>query len=427
MNKTTLLVIKDTSNKIRFHKFILEGSVFTREWGLIGGVIQGTTNAYGFTNEGKANELSPEETALLDYERVLSRKIKEGYVITEDLENLPDLDRRDSINLNNIPIQTCCSKPKAKIAKSTLQKLIQNKKAKFFIKYNGLCHYILNDLNGDIKIFTRRWNNHTAKYPALVQEIKNFNLPKGTLLIAELVIDPNLKLPHMQAFKLMSSISKSDTLKGECKPDLIKTMARQKLHRVRAVIFGILYYDNQEIWNTPYSNMFKLMQQNFPYIMEDKEIFIPKELPIPSAEQAFNMVKKHKSIIEGFVVWDMTQTMRITMNGKPDRCAAYKVKAKGEKDVIADGWIEGSGNLQGKIGSLCICQYDDQGNRVDLGTVGGLKPKEGECDIDRWTFPCVIEVEYDQIFPDTGKFQFGHFNKIHEDKLPSDVEIFSLA
>ena len=59
-----------------------------------------------------------------------------------------------------------------------------------------------------------------------------------------------------------------------------------------------------------------------------------------------------------------------------------------------------------------------------MGTVGGLK--KDQRNPDNWTFPCVIEVEYDQIFPDTGKFQFGHFMKIHEDKVLEDVEAFSL-
>jgi hypothetical protein len=63
---------------------------------------------------------------------------------------------------------------------------------------------------------------------------------------------------------------------------------------------------------------------------------------------------------------------------------------------------------------------------VELGTVGGLKPTEGETVLSYWKFPCVIEVGYANIFPETGKFQHGHFNKIHEDKTIKEVEIFDL-
>jgi ATP-dependent DNA ligase len=154
----------------------------------------------------------------------------------------------------------------------------------------------------------------------------------------------------------------------------------------------------------------------------DQAVFVPTEVPITSAAQAFEIVKKNKHKIEGLIVWDIDQSMKLTLNGKPDRCACYKIKAKGEKDVIAAGWEEGTGKLQGKIGSLKIGQYSPTGEWIDLGTVAGLKHTQGECDPANWTFPCVIEVEYDQIFPDTGKFQFGHFVKVHEDKLISDVD-----
>ena len=426
MSTETYLVKKNSEGRIQYQKFILDGSVLSREWGLIGGAIQKTSNAYGFTNEGRTDELTPEQTAQADCIRIIEKKIKEGCVVVPDLDNIPDLNQNEIIYLNNIPTAFCCSKPTQTITEEVLEKLIQSGNAKFFIKYNGLCHYILIDLQGRVSLFTRRWDDHTAKYPEIVKAVENLSYPRGTLLISEFCIDPSLKLPHMRAFSLMSSISKADTLAGKCKEKLPKTMALQQKHRVKAAIFGLLYYENEPVWQRPFGTLLKRLQRDIPELVEDKTVFIPKELPIKSAAQAIKIVKENKTVIEGFVVWDITQAMRVTMNGKPDRAASWKIKAKGEKDVIADGWLEGSGDLQGKIGSLCICQYDAQGNRVDLGSVGGLKPTEGECEIDYWTFPCVIEVEYDQIFPDTGKFQFGHFTKRHEDKLVSDVEIFTL-
>lgn len=83
-------------------------------------------------------------------------------------------------------------------------------------------------------------------------------------------------------------------------------------------------------------------------------------------------------------------------------------KSRGDVDVIADGYIEGKGKLQGRIGALKICQYDSNNNRVDLGSVGGLSDKDK--DPDSWKFPCVVEIKHDQRFPDTGKFQFPRFS-----------------
>ena len=156
---------------------------------------------------------------------------------------------------------------------------------------------------------------------------------------------------------------------------------------------------------------------------EGKAVFVPREIPIASGKEAMQLVRTNKEQIEGLVLMDLSQSIEVTMNGKPNRCASWKIKSRGDADVIADGYVEGRGKHQGRIGALKICQFDTEGRRVDLGTVGGLT------DIDRdpnsWSFPCVIEIKYDQRFPDTGKFQFGQFSKRHEDKLPNDVEKFN--
>jgi len=385
-----------------------------------------SSNTYQTINAGKSNEQNPEQAAQADYDRIINKKLNEGYVRTDSLESLPDLHPTRNIDLNNIPVQFCCSKPHTSISTKALDKLIQSGNAQFYIKYNGLCHYILVDLQNQIKIYTRRWHDHTVKHPEIVQDVKDLNLYPGTLLIAELVIDPNLKLPHMKAFSIMSSISKSDTIAGKCAKDQTKTKKLLKQYRVRAAVFGILYDDNKPVWRKSYGLIRDEMESRLFLAHENQTIFIPTEVPIKSAAQAIEIVKKNKTKIEGLIVWDLGQAMTITMNGKPDRSACYKIKAKGEKDVIAVGYEEGRGKLQGKIGSLKIGQYGPQGEWIDLGTVGGLKPKKGECDPANWSFPCVIEVEYDQIFPDTGRFQFGHFTKPHEDKVPEDVDILVL-
>jgi ATP-dependent DNA ligase len=117
----------------------------------------------------------------------------------------------------------------------------------------------------------------------------------------------------------------------------------------------------------------------------------------------------------------MEENAEITYNGKPSRRACYKLKATREDDVVAYGWEEGSGAKQGKVGSLLIGKYNSEGKIVPLGKVGsGLKIKQGECEIDYWEFPCVIEIEYEQRFP-TGSYQFPRFSKKHGEKVPSEV------
>lgn len=426
MNATTILVKKNARGKIQFLKLMLRNTFVYREWGVINGKIQKTQNEYGFINEGKANQMAPADTARADYERLVARKIKEGMVQVSDLENLPDLDDIPEIDLSNIPTALCCSKPIKKISKAALDRLIESGNSKFFIKYNGLCHYIVVQSNSDIRIYTRRWEDHTVKYPDVVRDVREQNVPLGTMLICELCIDPGLAISHMQAFSLMSAISKTDTLKGVCAEDQTATLKLQKAHRVRAVLFGVLYWGNELFWQKPYQDIVQLLKEKFPSIVENKSVFFPSEVPITSASHALDAVYKLRDKIEGLIVWDVTQSMKMTMNGKPDRVASWKIKGgPDEMDVIAYDWVEGTGRNTGKIGSLRIGRYDSQKNFVDMGTVGSLPAAKK--DPNEWSFPVVITAEYDNIFPDTGKLQFGHFLKIHEDKTPDDVELFSFC
>jgi len=425
MEKETFLVIPALKGKVQYHKFELSGAFVSSEWGLIGGKPQTTSDPHGFTNEGKANQLTPEETAEASFNRKIRNKIKEGYIMVASLEDLPDLAQVQEIDLGNIPVALCCSKPKQKISIGAMDKLIKSGNAQFFIKYNGLCHYILIDPEGNIKVFTRRWLDHTSKYPDLVADIKSLDLPWGTLLITEFVIDPLLQIPHMVAYSKMASIHKTNTKDGICDADQTASLELQKAHRVKAVVYAILYSAGEKVWDQPYQVQLNTLNLAFPSVGEDRSFFVPKEVPIATGAQALDIALKHKKKIEGFIVWDVTQAMTMTLNGKPDRVAAWKVKSKSEMDVIAFGGVEGSGKNQCKYSSLKIGQYNTQGEQVDLGTVSGLK--EYDMEPGNWDFPCVIEIEYDQRFPDTGKFQFGHFTKQHAEKLPEEVGLFSTA
>jgi len=418
----TILVQKNSHGRIKFIILEKEHNTLNREWGIIGGKTQKTSNTYDYINKGKANELNPLEVATADYDRIIKRKTKEGYIKTNSLYDLPDIDKNSQMDLDNIPTQFCCSKPTSKISDKALNKLIAAENAKFQIKYNGLCHYILIDTKGDVKIYTRRMDDHTVKYPAIVESVKGGHYPPGTIFITEFVIDPQLDYPHMEAFRLMSQISKANISKSVPKKDLSKNFAYQAANRVRACVFGILYWNGQLIADRPYHDIFKTIKFQIPNINQNHELFFPEEITFFCAAKAREFVRKNKSIIEGLVVWDITKSMEITMNGKTKRRAAWKIKVAAEIDVIAFGYNEGSGPLQGKIGSLQIGKLKTDGSIFSMGDVGsGLKPKNGDCELENWQFPCVVEVEYDQIFP-TGKLQFPRFIKKHEDKLPEDIK-----
>lgn len=421
--KQTILIKRRQDGKPQFLQLVLEGATLTREYGIVGGGVNITSHTYEGLNIGKSNEKSPDIVAKEDYLRLIDMKTKEGYKVTRSLNDLAVLEESESFDLDNIPESFCISKPHKSISISAVDKLLKTGNGKFFVKYNGIGHFILIRMNGEISIYTRRWCDHTIKYPEIVAVIKEQQYPKGTLIYSEFCIDPLLKIPHMTAFLLMSQISKADVTDGVCKDEVPKSLELQKQYRVRAALLYIIYADNVPVYSFPIQNHFNSLSQKSTGILDKKAVFVPREVPINSGAEAMQLVKANKEQIEGLVLMDFTQSIEVTMNGKPNRCASWKIKPSGDADVIADGYVEGRGKHQGRIGALKICQYDIENRRVDLGTVGGLA--DSDRDPNSWNFPCVIEVKYDQRFPDTGKFQFGRFSKRHEDKLPKDVEKFN--
>lgn len=423
MTKQTILIKKRQDGKPQFLQLDLKGSVLKREYGIVGGAVHGTSHKYEGVNIGKSNEKSPEVVAEEDYHRLIKTKTQEGYEITENLENTSVLDQSTFFTLDSIPESFCISKPKQTISISKIDQVLETGKGKFFVKYNGIGHYILIKPTGEIVIYTRRWCDHTKKYPEIVTAVAQQGWPNGTLIYSEFCIDPTLKIPHMTAFLLMSQINKADVANGICKEEVPKSLALQEKHRVRAAMLYVLYCDNRPAYEYPLNVNLNSLSVKASHLSKGEAVFVPREVPINSGRAAMQLVKENKDTIEGLVLLDLSSSIEVTFNGKPNRCASWKVKSRGDTDVITDGYIEGKGKHQGRIGSLKICQYDTENNRIDLGSVGGLS------DIDRdptsWEFPCVIEVKYDQRFPDTGKFQFGRFSKRHEDKLPEDVEFFN--
>jgi ATP-dependent DNA ligase len=413
-----ILVQENSSGRVKYIILTQNEDVVDRVWGLIDGKFQETSNTYDYINEGKANQLNPEQAAVSDYNRIIQTKTKEGYIITDSLDNLPDLDD-NQMNFDSLPVEFCCSKPNTKIEDKKLNVLIKNDKVKIDRKYNGLCHFVSINSIGNVKIYTRRIDDHTAKYPDLVKSIKKQNFPPNTLLIGELVVDPILNIPHLEGFKLISQISKSNTVKGKLKDDLTKSFDYQKKHKVRYAIFNILFYDDVPVWQKSYGYIVEKYISKFPTVHDNDVIFQPETLNFDSAIETRKRAKEIIDLTEGFVAWDLDQSVEVTFNGKPKRRACYKIKASRDDDVIAYSWKEGAGDHQGQIGSLLIGKFDEDGDFIDLGRVGsGLEDKE--CDPDNWEFPCVIEIKYDNRFP-TGKYQFPRFTKVHEDKFPEDI------
>jgi len=401
-----------STGRTKFIELTLEPPTLHREWGLVGGKTQKTSHTYDYVNKGKSNELTPEEASIERFDRLVAKKQKEGYRTPDQVS---ESEQVKGLDFTYLPTEFCCSKPIQKLAPAKIDK----GRCKFFMKYNGLCHYILIDKDCEVRIYTRRMDDHTAKYPDIVEDVKKKNFPAGTVLISELTVPVCLEskqyLTHMESFKRISEIAKKDTLEGKLKEDQTESLRRQERHPVYAVVFGVLYYDGKPIWEThTYDEMYKTYIQDLV-----GRLTAPEPMPFTTLDEAQAFLKDTGDRYEGLVAWMLDEKMEVSFNGKPKRRAAYKVKVSKEMDVIAYDWVEGKGDRQGVIGALKIGEYLPDGTWKDLGTVGsGIEDADAEPSL--WEFPCVIEVKYDNRFP-TGKFQFPRFVKVHEDKTVKDL------
>lgn len=419
----TILVQKNTHGRTKFIEFYLNDDVLSRTWGLVDGKTQETSNKYDYINKSKANELSPKEAAHADYIRIIDTKVKEGYVAVDSVYDIPELASKN-MDFDDMPVQFCCSKPHSSSTAPSVDILIAESKARFFVKENGSCHFLLVDSGGDVKIYSRRINDHTRKYPKIAAALKEIGLPPKSLLIAEFTVDSSdICLTHMDRFKRFQEISKSDTLSGKVKDNVDESLFRQKDTPVVAIVFNILFLAGEDLTSKPYADVHTTLLDIESY---DTSGFIrsPTEKQFNSFSQAYAWAKHNLDMEEGLVVWNQGENAEITYNGKPKRRGCYKLKAVREDDLIAYGWEEGKGKKQGKIGSLLIGKYSSDLSRIiPMGNVGsGLKIKQGECDIDYWEFPTVIQIEYAQRFP-TGAYQFPVYINKHLEKIPSEVVV----
>jgi len=393
-----------------------------REYGMWGtDKPQSTSNAYKAINEGKKNALTPEDAAKADFIRERDRFVDEGYQAVDFDEKTwtPDLTVKGfTLDLTNPPKSFCVSKPKTEIADKALDKMIKDGRALCQVKENGLCHWIFKTADpaggpSIVRIFTRRMDEVTSKYLALGSYVRSdLYIPEGTILAVELIVPGEGH--QLQRFKRMCSISRSDVVKGVCKPDQSATHALINETPVQAVVFHAPYWGGEAAG--VYSEVWARIEPFHHRLLRG-----PEQIgPIKSAAAATAWIDAHKDECEGMVIWDLQDCIEISFTGKPKRRNAYKRKPVREADVIATGWEEGTGKRQGKIGALLISQaHPETGEMVFCGKVAsGLTDESSE--LSYWEFPTAIQIEYAERFEETGKFQHPRLVGKHPDKQPAE-------
>ncbi len=422
MKRIVHLVQPGEKGKTKFITLTLEGAIVSRTWGFIGCKTLTTSDTKVAINRGKANEISPERAAQADFKRLMDDRMKEGYRITKSLSLGESVAGFDRLDFDNPTTSFAPSKPVTEISDEALDKLFERNRAHVQVKGNGLRHFLFQGTERwDVRIYTRRMEDHTVKYPSIVEYARKLYLPACSVLDMELMVDPERKYEdkHMSAFSTMQSISKLDTLNGKCNADQKQSLRIQESNPVRGMVFNILYWNSEATWKSPYRRSLDLLSGFLGLASSDLPLFQPIYMStLKSAKSCTRWVQLNTGMYEGLVIWDLDGIAEVRFTGKPKRCACWKRKGVFEADVVATGFTYGTGKNQKRIGSLLIAQFvPETGEYRSVGKCAGLKDEDR--DPKKWTFPQAIIIEGTERFP-TGKFEFPQYMGPHPDKTPEE-------
>ena len=85
--------------------------------------------------------------------------------------------------------------------------------------------------------------------------------------------------------------------------------------------------------------------------------------------------------------------------------------------MVATDWCYGAGKHANRMGRLIIEKCGQSLGRVGTGFDDTTREAIARGD---WTFPCVIQVQYDSRNPDTGRMRFPVFLRRRDDKTPEE-------
>jgi ATP-dependent DNA ligase len=410
---------KARTGKTKWIELYTEGRFLCSKWGLMDSdKIQETRKECQAMNIGKVNETTPEQQAIVEMEAKIKKKKENGYVETlETIESIVS----EEIDLDNIPKAFCPSKP----AKDAPTAILKSPDTFGQIKRNGHC-VILSKTKNKKYIYSRGMEdktNHLDLIP-VIQEMLDA-MEEGSLLITEFCfVDKETgKDSPRKSGKVARKQDRDEAL--ESYNSLLD------LGHFEVVPLDLMFAGYKFIGNTDYlTNRYEEMKKhNLPNILE----IIPnwKEY----YEQHRSLDKRKAGDIEGLVLRNRGEKsyIRFTLNGKADKCGAWKLKYVYEDDFIVVRAEKGkAGKQAGLYAKYFLAQYDSNGNLVEYGKCGPGKLNHDrlaeltkEIDDGNLQFPFVIEVEFQSRQEDSGCCEFPQFIRVRYDKKPEGC-IFDL-
>lgn len=342
------------------------------------------------------------------YERLIEMRERKGYV--RSLGQLATGVRVDDnqLNFDALPRHFAPGKP---VKQHDMEKLLIWERSGLLSiqrKWDGMRHRIVSNSKGRIQIYS---SSNADVTQALLPLIGSLKLPSKTILDVELVA-----VTHTghDSFNTVSSVARSLPVRAH---RMIRTAMDQRIV-VKFIAFDILYEAGQPTYRWSYADR----RERLEALLSKSVVEVAQETGSPLAK-SIQCVTKYGW--EGLVVWRLDQATVVRTNGSPERVNCWKVKLVKEADVVATGFELGKGRNSKVVGKFRIAVRNSrvQSEHHNLAFTpmgkcgGGLDDATREAALS-WTYPCVIQIEYDSK-SDKG-FRFPTFIRKREDKAVTE-------
>jgi bifunctional non-homologous end joining protein LigD len=203
---------------------------------------------------------------------------------------------------------------------------------------------------------------YTGKFPHIIEEMAEWNLPPGTMLDGELV---SLRGGDIENF--------TDVKQSTGGHDLTNAMFQKNSgHFCTWMIFDIPIYGGREVHKLPCKDRIEILNEifkghNFKWIRKVESI------PFEGTVEAY-MKQAEEKKWEGFVAKNIDSPYPLTISGKTRRPSGtwWKIKPKCMADVIVTGFEHGAPGtaFQNTVAKLICVQYDTEGKLHEVCKVG---------------------------------------------------------
>jgi hypothetical protein len=394
-----------TSGKIKTIILSTDGPKFISEWGVLGGKMQKTAKVCISMNEGKSNESSPAQQAILEMKSKIKRKMEKGY--TETLPKKGATVVMTVLELDKLPPSFCPSKPISHCP----SKVENNPKAYAQRKMNGNCIIIVK--SKEKKVFSRGMKELTSTMLQIPEVKKTIDLMEvGDMINTEIRFIN--KLTGKESTAAVGSLVRTK--------DPVEVMQKYndlcKIGKFEVVVFDKLFHKNKFIGDTvDYLERYKLIEKY-------------KTAPILIFDWKKQIEKAKKEGWEGFVLRVPGEAfVTYTTNGKADRSGCFKWKFMKEGDfVVSEVALGSSGKHASLYARFKLGQYKD-GVLLDCGWAGPgtlthdeLADYTKSIDSGKMKLPFVVEVEFRDWQEDSYCTEHAVIQRVRFDKEPEECE-----